>query len=132
MNWVSFFVIDMQKNKISIKRGILDEFLSLSLVIKTMENLNGVDNNFVHKKKLRLDASNFVTNKINGKGRNLSDGVIINKKSQNAEENFDNWSKIQKIWKKLNVNSQIFNPIVKSKSLSIGSQSFKPLIKKKN
>lgn len=116
----------MQKNKIDIQREILDDFLNLSYVIKTMSSLENRMPN--RKKNHSLDiAPKLQEEKSSSKKTNMiykAENDWINSKKEDELKNLKNiWEK----FKKMNVNSESFNPpSSKSKILRVASMPFDP------
>lgn len=109
----------MQKNKIDIQREILDDFLNLSYVIKTMTNLECK----YSQRKNNAFESNY--------NKEMTKKQMIYKKENdwlfNEEKEEENAQNIWEKFKKLNVNAESFNPLgAKSKSLKIESEQFLP------
>lgn len=111
----------MQKNKIDIQREILDEFLNLSYVIKTMLNLESKG----YRKANSFDNDN--PNEEDFKKKKIMVYKKENDWIMNKEEEI---SKVKTIWegfKSLNVDAESFIPAsLKSKSMKIESESFIP------
>ena len=107
----------MQKNKIDIQREILDDFLNLSYVIKTMNNLEPKS----YRKNNSFDLPESQSKKKTMIYKKENDWIL------NKEEEL---KKVQNIWEKfkaLNVNAESFVPnSLKNKSMKLASESFVP------
>jgi len=120
LQWAGFFIKEMQKNQIEIQREILDDFLNLSYVIKTMSNL---DDSIFYRKKLYFGQND----KMLSKKKNM----IYKKENDWVFTKEEEEKNVQSIWekfKKLNINAQSFNPndLIKNKSLKVQSEAFLP------
>ena len=129
MQWAGFFIKEMQKNKIDIQREILDDFLNLSYVIKTMSNLDrGITRKHNSYEVLFEDEKIDEIPKKHNMVYKKENDWISNTISKDEEQNAKNiWEK----FKKLNIHAKSFNPqeFLKNsvmKPLKLESQAFKP------
>ena len=120
MQWAGFFIKEMQKKRIDIQREILDDFLNLSYVIKTMSSL---DDNIHYRKKLSLNQNDEIQSKKKNMIYKKENDWVFTK-----EEEEKNVKSIWEKFKKLNINAQSFNPndLIKNKSLKVQSEAFMP------
>ena len=120
MQWAGFFIKEMQKKRIDIQREILDDFLNLSYVIKTMSSL---DDNIHYRKKLSLNQNDEIQSKKKNMIYKKENDWVFTK-----EEEEKNVKSIWEKFKKLNINAQSFNPndLIKNKSLKVQSEAFIP------
>lgn len=117
MQWVGFFIKEMQKNKIDIQREILDDFLNLSYVVKTMTNLDSKP----HRKNNSFELPESQSKKKTMVYKKENDWVL------NKEEELKNVQNIWEKFKSLNVNAESFIPnALKNKPMKLESESFVP------
>lgn len=120
LQWAGFFIKEMQKRKIDIQREILDDFLNLSYVIKTMSNLESK----TYRRNNSFDLNK--TEEISSQKKNM----IYKKENDwilSKEEELNNVKNIWEKFKILNVNAESFIPnALKSKSMKLESECFLP------
>ena len=117
LQWVGFFIKEMQKHKIDIQREILDDFLNLSYVVKTMTNLDSKP----HRKNNSFELPESQSKKKTMVYKKENDWVL------NKEEELKNVQNIWEKFKSLNVNAESFIPTsLKNKSMKFESESFVP------
>lgn len=129
MQWAGFFIKEMQKNRIEIPREILDNFLNLSYVIKTMTNLEG---KYYPRRNNSLEFTKNLEESKNNENFLSKKKMVYKQENDWLEGKEEEEHKAQNVWekfRKLNVNAMSFNPkeIGKNnKSMKVESELFMP------
>lgn len=119
----------MQKNRIEIPREILDNFLNLSYVIKTMTNLEG---KYYPRRNNSLEFTKNLEESKNNENFLSKKKMVYKQENDWLEGKEEEEHKAQNVWekfRKLNVNAMSFNPkeIGKNnKSMKVESELFMP------
>ena len=113
LDWARFFLKEMKNRKIQIERKVLDEFLKLNLVVKTMKMFCRKEENAEFK---RLNGSDYLKYRFSKAGfrriRHIFNSLQRKKMNVSAEE-FHPSGMIKKPKKDLSLNSFEFIPINK-------------------